>query len=126
MKDKEAPVPSPAPSAEPPRESHPSANPPRLTPGMAALLRGNDANPKAEPKDQVKSSPDAKPALPPPATPRSRAVQISLIVADLLLLALAARLVLKAKGHLGLIEIALCIVALGLGAWLSCLALWRD
>jgi hypothetical protein len=46
-------------------------------------------------------------------------------VADLLLLALAARLV-SAKGHIGFVEVALCVVALGLGAWLTCLAIWKD
>ncbi len=93
---------------------------------MATLLRGNKADPKPETKDQALPLPNGQSIRPAPSPTRSRAVQVSLIVADALLLALAARLVLKANGHLGFIEIALCVVALGLGAWLSCLALWRD
>jgi len=47
-------------------------------------------------------------------------------VTELLLFALAARLVFTANGHFGFLEIALCVIAVGMGAWLSCLALWRD
>jgi len=93
---------------------------------MATLFRGSNANAKPERKDQAQPPPNGEPSAQSTPTTRSRAVRISLIVADALLLALAARLVIKANGHLGFIEIALCAVALGLGAWLSCLALWRD
>ncbi len=124
MKEKASKAPLPTPSSEPVQDPAVPTNSPRLTPGMATLLRGS-GGPKTETKDQPPAN--GQPSAP-PTTPasRSRAVQISLIVADALLLALAARIVLKSNGHLGFIESALCVVALGLGAWLSCLALWRD
>ena len=53
-------------------------------------------------------------------------LRASLVIADVLLLALAAAVVTKTPGRLGLVEVLLCTVAIGLGAWLTCLALWRD
>ena len=126
MKEKGSPEPSQATPADSAQQPDVPPSPAPLTPGMATLLRGAKTHPKSETKDQTQPSPNGQ-SPPAPASPaRSRAVQISLIVADALLLALAARLVFKANGHLGFIEITLCVVALGLGAWLSCLALWKD
>ena len=116
MKDKNAPSETPA------IES--GGNPPRLTPGVATLLRGNNA--AQEKPGSAEPQPSNGEATKPTPAKLGGAVRVSLIVADLLLLALAARLVIKAKGHLGFTEISLCVVALGLGAWLSCLAFWRD
>jgi len=124
MKEKVSTAPSPTPASEPAPNPTVPADLPRLTPGMATLFRGS-GSPKSETKDQPPANGQPSAPSPSPAW-RSRAVQISLIVADALLLALAARLVLKDNGHLGFIEITLCVVALGLGAWLSCLAIWRD
>jgi hypothetical protein len=91
------------------------------------LLRGTNSKTGTEPvkEEQRPTNGDSQTPSKTPAD-RNRSIKISLIVADVLLLALAARMVLKAEGHFGFIEIALCVVALGLGAWLSCLALWRD
>src|SRR5262245_32175017 len=123
MKEKAA----PAPPNSAPGESTPTPSagpaPARLTPGVATLLRGTNVLQQSEPAKQEQGRPNGEPlaATKKLATPNS-AVRISLVLADLLLLVLAARLVVKAKGHVGFLEIALCVVALGLGAWLSCLA----
>ena len=96
---------------------------------MATLLRGSSDDAKAEDQLSPEASATADPAsspCPSPARPRNRLIRGSLIVTDLLLFALAARLVFKANGHFGFLEIALCVIAVGMGAWLSCLALWRD
>ena len=63
-----------------------------------------------------------------PSAPRalSSNLRISLVIADVVLLALAARMVMKNPGRLGIVEVALCVLAIGLGAWLTCMALWRD
>jgi hypothetical protein len=53
-------------------------------------------------------------------------IQISLILADLALLGLAARLALKANGQLGGTDLTFCIIALVLGAGLTCLAFGWD
>ncbi len=90
---------------------------------MATLLRGTQ--PEADPN--VKPAPNIGPPttdLPDRRTPRT--LRVSLVIADVLLMALVIRLVTKTPGRLGLIEVALCIIALGLGAWLTCLAIWRD
>ena len=90
------------------------------SPGMTTLLRGANGSPNEESAQTETPSPTA-------GNPRGkRLLQISLIVADVVLLALAARLVFKSEGHFGFLEVTLCILAFGLGAWLSCLAFWRD
>ena len=105
-----------------PPPAEPAAKPASLTPGMAALLRGGNGGPK--PEDQPQEP------LPPPAAPEAvlgkRWLRASLWLADMLLLGLAGRLVFQAGGTFGFLEIALCVVAVLLGAWLSCLALWLD
>jgi hypothetical protein len=53
-------------------------------------------------------------------------VRWSLIAADALLALLALLLVLQSRGHLGIASVSLCVGALGLGAWLACLALERK
>jgi hypothetical protein len=49
-----------------------------------------------------------------------------MFIADILLIVLVARLAFVSHGHFGLAEAALCILALAIGAWLSCLALWMK
>ena len=92
---------------------------------MATLLRGTAPKPAEEVKTPAEPKPNGAPAQPARPATKNRAIRVSLVVADLLLLALAARLV-SAKGHIGFVEVALCVVALGLGAWLTCLAIWKD
>jgi hypothetical protein len=50
----------------------------------------------------------------------------TLFVADALVLVLAGALVLRTHGRPGIFEIGLCVVALVMGAWLSCLAILKG
>ena len=119
---------SPAPNSVTgaPEKSSPS----RVTPGVGALLRGSPArttdtlpgfsrepNGTSAPKSNA-PIPDAKPI----AAPSPRPWKLPLLLADLLLLGLVAALLLRAGGHPGLLEICLGLVAVGVGAWLACLA----
>ena len=90
-----------------------------VTPGMAALLRGgNGKEPQNGDKPQQAEESRA-------ATGRKRLViQGSLFVADVLVIGLVVRLAFVSHGRFGVIEVALSILALAIGAWLSCLALW--
>ncbi len=102
-------TPPPAPSAA---AEGLAPKPEGLSPGMAALVRGNGAG-----------QPQTQPGPQPPGPSRARRlVRASLLVADLLLVGLAVRVVVKAEGLLDLAGIALCIFAMALGAWLFWLA----
>jgi hypothetical protein len=57
---------------------------------------------------------------------RRRLVQGSLFLADLFLAALIVGLLWHIRGRLGFVALALCVLALALGAWLTCLALWLE
>jgi hypothetical protein len=88
----------------------------QVTPGMAALLRGGNGEGN-EPESVVGED----------RTGRARKrilIQASLFVADLLVIGLVARLTFVSHGQFGLFEVTLSILALTIGAWLSCLALW--
>jgi len=96
----------------------------QVTPGMAALLRGGNGEPR-EP-NPASESPNTDPASIAAATRKKQLIRLSMFVADGLLIALVARLAFVSHGHFGFFEIALCILAFGIGAWLSCLALWMK
>ena len=106
------------PAASSPME--PSSKSASLSPGMGVLLRGGNGMPKKDDPDQDSH----------PVAPRSfkckRLIQGALLLADLVLLALAARLALKANGPLGGTDLLFCFVALVLGAGLTCLAFGWD
>jgi hypothetical protein len=112
------------------KERSSSANPvklperPPITPGMAALLRGGNGEAKEQrSQDQPQFNDEESRA----ATVRKRKlIQASMFIADILLIVLVARLAFVSHGHFGLVEAALCILALAIGAWLSCLALWMK
>jgi hypothetical protein len=90
-----------------------------VSPGMAALLRGGNGAAK-EPQNGDKPEQECC-----AATRRKRLViQASLFAADFLVIGLVARLAFVSHGRFGLVEITLSILALAIGAWLSCLALW--
>jgi hypothetical protein len=92
----------------------------KVTPGMAALLRGGNGEGK-EPEPTNK----AEPAEDLTGKARKRMlIQGSLFVADLLVIGLVARLAFVSHGQFGAMEVVLSILALAIGAWLSCLALW--
>ena len=97
---------------------------PQVTPGMAALLRGGNGGPKGQKPSETLDKKDGENAA---AGHRKRKViQASMMVADLLLVLLVMRLALVSGGRFGFFEVTLCILALGIGAWLSCLALWMK
>ena len=105
-----------------PRETEPGEKIPTLSPGMATLLKAGNGGPKPEQKPtEAEANAQAQ-----ERKEWKRLVRLSLVVADVLLVLLAAWLVFKSGGHFGAMEMLLCAAALGLGAWLSCLALWRD
>jgi hypothetical protein len=55
-----------------------------------------------------------------------RLLKGSLILADLLLLGLVIYLVFRSHGTFGFVEISLCVIAVMMGSWLTCLALWLE
>jgi len=90
-----------------------------VTPGMAALLRGGNGAAR-EPQNGDKPAEESR-----AATRRKRLlIQASLFAADLVVVGLVARLAFVSHGQFGVIEVALSVLALAIGAWLSCLALW--
>lgn len=104
----------PPPAAAPAASEGAGLKAENLSPGMAALMRGSAAG-----------QPDGKAAGQRPARfpgPGLRLIQVSLVLADLLLVALAASLVVKGGGPLGFVGAALCVLAMALGAWLFWLA----
>jgi len=105
---KEPRTPAPAPAAA----EGPALKADNLSPGMAALVRGGGA---------VQSEGEAAPPRPVPSR-GLKLIQVSLLLADILLVALAVRLVVKADGPLGFMGAALCVFAMALGAWLFWLA----
>jgi len=103
----------------PPTGPQNSSKKAKVTPGMAALLRGGNGEGK-EPESTSK-------AVPEDVAGRARKrmlIQGSLFAADLVVAGLVARLAFVSHGRFGLVEVALSILALAIGAWLSCLALW--
>jgi len=50
----------------------------------------------------------------------------SLILADLLLLGLVICLVFRNHGAFGFVEVSLCVIAVVMGSWLTCLALLLE
>jgi hypothetical protein len=106
----------------PPSEEEQAAEGGSLTPGMAALLRPGNGEPKAIHQGEEPQPPP----VPLETLRRRRWLRTSLWLADVLLVALAARLVFQRGGAFGFMEALLCVVAVVLGAWLSCLALWSD
>jgi hypothetical protein len=107
-------------ATKPPQEPGVQSGPVELSPGVATLFRG---------KGQSVEQPAPEPRLKPEPASLNWGFRIPLLLADVLLIVLASKLVLKGQGtHPSLMAIAACILAFGLGAWLACLALWprRD
>jgi hypothetical protein len=103
-------------------QAQPPEKPP-VTPGMAALLRGKNGEAKEQGSDKSQPSDPENVSA---ATRKRNLIQASMFLADIFLLVLVARLAFVSHGHFGLFEVALCIIALAIGAWLSCLALWMK
>jgi hypothetical protein len=98
--------------ASPPSDE-PAASPGNLSPGVATLLRGGNGA-EGTPPEWFGSR------------GRRRLVQASLFLADVFLAALIFGLLMKIRGPLGFLGLTLCVLALALGAWLACLALWLE
>jgi hypothetical protein len=113
----------------PPPSSQPVSKPGTVSTGVATLMRG------------VKTP--AKPSLTlvqPLAKPQPRGgeaargqsqrsnlpMRVSLVLADVVMIGLVARMAFRNTEPLGALELTLCILAMLLGAWLACLALWVD
>jgi hypothetical protein len=91
----------------------------KVTPGMAALLRGGNGEGK-EPEATKKEIPEELAGR----TRKRMLIQGSLFAADLVVVGLVARLAFVSHGKFGFVEVTLSILALAIGGWLSCLALW--
>ena len=102
-----------------PASSEPKSPAADLSPGMGVLLRGGNGTPKGAHQSENSQSSQRNSGW-------KKLIQISLILADLVLLGLAGRLALKANGPLGSTDLAFCIIALVLGAGLTCLAFGWD
>ncbi len=107
-----------------PPSSERADEPATLSPGVASLLRGANGESKSPSSHPGPSGLDS--SAPPGRSRSRRLLRASLFLADLLLLTFAARLIFHAEGPLGLASIALGVVAVLLGAWLTCLALWLE
>src|SRR5260221_1981366 len=113
----------------PPAAGEAGEKPGGLSPGLGAFLRGGGGIEKPETQSELPSAGVGEPPRPsrqndggdgqaasetgaPPEAGQiaggKRLFRGSLVVADLLLVGLAARLAIKAHGHLGVGEVALC------------------
>jgi len=90
------------------------------SPGVGALLRGGNEPQKS--KTQSESETRSRG----PKITQTRLLQAALVAGDALLLGLVARLVLLKGGPLETSDLVLCLLALILGAGLTCLALWLQ
>jgi len=95
----------------------PEAKELKIGPGVGTLLNG--AKP-AEGDGQRQTGLMGTPVV----RARLTLLKWSLLVADLVLVALAVYMMLSAPASRTPLRIAMCILALGLGAWLGCLAFW--
>jgi hypothetical protein len=95
----------------------PEAKDLKIGPGIGTLLNG--AKP-VESEGQRQTGPTGAPVVRSKLTLLKR----SLLAADLALVGLAVFLMLSASQARTPLRIGMCIGALGLGAWLGCLAFW--
>ena len=107
---------------------------PPLTPGVGALLRGGNSQTATAGCGVSRENLGPTPAVAPPAASiapvAGRSLKLPLLVADVLLLGLVGVLLLRGDGRPGGLELGLGLVAVGVGAWLGCLAFlssrWRE
>lgn len=99
-----------------PPASDGASKPANLSPGVATLFNGVK---ESEPQREEKGAQEA-----PKAMSNQWRWRAPLLLADAVLIAFGVRLVLKSQGPLGFGGIGLCILAFGLGAWLTCIAIW--
>ena len=95
----------------------PEAMEPRIGPGLGTLLSGVKAS---ESDGQRRLGPAFRPA----GHSNLTLLKWSLLAADAVLVGLAVFLMLSGSSPLTPARIGTCVVVLGLGAWLGCLAFW--
>ena len=97
-----------------------------MTPGVATLFQGGKAAAKGKQPNTAagRGGNEEQAATLPPKVRRT--VKISLIAGDAAILGLVAWLLLGSGKPLTSIEILISVLAVVLGAWLTCLALFLD
>ena len=114
-----------------PAATEPTKSSPPLTPGVGALLRGGNGREAARENSVTTTAPTPTPvgaagrntsAAMTNAPTDGRSLKLPLLVADLLLLGLVGVLLLRGDGRPGVLELSLGLAAVGVGAWLGCLA----
>ncbi len=92
-------------------------NEPQVDPGLSVLLHGSAPNGPATPKVVPAARPDA-----PSRTANHTLLRWSLVGADVVVCALVLLFAAAKPGRLSTVELLLCLLAMGVGAWLSCVA----
>lgn len=100
-----------------PPSTEAAPQPASLSAGMATLLRGKPPQDESVPKSPPAEVGRAR---------HKRLLQVSLVMADVMLLGVILRFLLQTHQPLGFSGLSLGLLALTLGAWLSCLALWLE
>ena len=113
----------------PPSSSQPVSKPETGSTGVATLMRG--VKTPAKPSLTIvqplaKRQPRGGEAACGQSQRSNLPMRISLVLADLVMIGLVARMAFQSTEPLGWLELTLCILAMVLGAWLACLALWVD
>jgi len=107
----------------PPAASAPKT--PVMTPGVATLFQGSRAaNPSQSTRDNPPETIESKTSV--THSSIRKTIKVSLVAGDLAILGLVAWLLLGSGKPLTTTEILICALAVVLGAWLTCLALYLD
>ncbi|MBI2926359.1 MAG: hypothetical protein HYY24_11740 [Verrucomicrobia bacterium] len=92
-------------------------NEPQVDPGLSVLLQGAPSNGPAAAKATTATRPDAA-----SRTANHTLLRWSLVGADVVVCALVLLFAAAKPGRLSTAELLLCLLAMGVGAWLSCVA----
>ena len=106
-------------TGRPPTAGAPTAteNEPQVDPGLSVLLQGSAPNGPATPKVAPATRPDK-----PGHAGNHTLLRWSLVGADVVVCALVLLFAAAKPGRLSTVELLLCVLAMGVGAWLSCVA----
>jgi hypothetical protein len=100
--------------------------PPVMTPGVATLFQGGKTESGGKRPENDGEKDGARLQGLPTGPGTRRMVKVSLIAGDFVILCLVAWLLLGSGKPLTSIEILISVLAVVLGAWLTCLALFLD